>query len=207
MGEVVEPVALGGERAGGDLVQERLPDVGQRAVDQRDPRPAAPAEAVAEPGREHEAAGAAADDHDVVGKGGGRRRGHGRLRARRQLRGPGETVRQRGAGQFAAGLNHRVPPRDRRERATARATISGPGGRVSDASTRRGRLQSQLYVASMLRCNNKARIAPVVSSVLHGCPVRAKLQCFRRAEWCATEGHAQMMMLHCKISGSNRARR
>jgi hypothetical protein len=45
--EIIEPVTFGSERAGGDLVQQRLPDVGQRAVDQRDPRLAAPAEPVA----------------------------------------------------------------------------------------------------------------------------------------------------------------
>ena len=65
MREVVEAIGLDRQRAGRDLVQQRLPDVGQRAVDERDARPLAAPEPIAEPGREHEPAGAAAHDHDA----------------------------------------------------------------------------------------------------------------------------------------------
>ena len=64
--EVVEAVGVDPQRAGGDLVQQRLPHVDQRAIDQRHPGLAAPGEATAELGREHQAAGAAAHDHEVV---------------------------------------------------------------------------------------------------------------------------------------------
>ncbi len=64
--QIVEAIGSGVQRARGDLVQQRLPDVRQHAVDQRDPRLAAPAEPVAELGREDQAAGTAADDDDVV---------------------------------------------------------------------------------------------------------------------------------------------
>ena len=66
MGEVVEAVRIDAQGAGRDLVQQRLPDVDQRAVDQRDPGLAVPAQPIAELGREHQAARAAADHDDVV---------------------------------------------------------------------------------------------------------------------------------------------
>ena len=64
--QIVEAVGSGLQRARGDLVQQRLPDVRQHAVHERDPRLAAPAEPIAELGREDQAAGTAADDDDVV---------------------------------------------------------------------------------------------------------------------------------------------
>ena len=59
-------VAADVHAAGGDLVQERLPDVRARLLDERDLRLALASELVAEPGRELEAAGAAAHDDDVM---------------------------------------------------------------------------------------------------------------------------------------------
>ena len=64
--EVVELVLVEIHAARGDLVQQRLPQVGARAVDERHLAPAAAAERVAEPRRELQAAGAAADDDDAV---------------------------------------------------------------------------------------------------------------------------------------------
>ena len=52
--------------AGGDLVQLGFPDVGARAVDQRDVGLAAPPQCVAEARGEFEATGAAADDDDSM---------------------------------------------------------------------------------------------------------------------------------------------
>lgn len=66
MAEVDHVVRMRPHGADRHLVQQRLPDMGQHAVDQRDPSALAPAEAPAEPGREHEPAGPAADDHDTV---------------------------------------------------------------------------------------------------------------------------------------------
>jgi hypothetical protein len=83
--EVVETVGLGAQGAGGDLVQQRFPDVGERAVHQGDPRLALPAESAAELGREDEAARAAADHDDVVRRG-KLRVGAGRLPRRRRRR-------------------------------------------------------------------------------------------------------------------------
>ena len=54
------------ERADRDLVQQRLPDVGEVDVDQGDLRLLAPAQRVAKLGGEHEPTGAAADDDDVM---------------------------------------------------------------------------------------------------------------------------------------------
>ena len=56
------------KRARRDFVQQRLPDVDQRAVDQRDPGLAVPAQPIAELGREHQAARAATDHDNVVGR-------------------------------------------------------------------------------------------------------------------------------------------
>ncbi len=64
--EVIELVLVGIHAAGGDFVQERLPQVRARAVDERDHRALPAPERVAEPGCELEPAGAAADDHYVV---------------------------------------------------------------------------------------------------------------------------------------------
>src|SRR6185437_4664304 len=66
------------DRARGDLVEEGLPDMRALAVEQGDPGAPMPAEAAAEPGRELEAAGAAADDDDAMWVAAGRdRRAHG----------------------------------------------------------------------------------------------------------------------------------
>jgi hypothetical protein len=64
--KVVDLVRPRVHAAGGDLVQLRLPDVGAVTVDERHVHRAA--DAVAKPGRELEAAGAAADDHDAVAR-------------------------------------------------------------------------------------------------------------------------------------------
>ena len=64
---IFELVAVDVHAAGGDLVQQRLPDVRARALDERDLAPCRlRAELVAEPRRELEPAGAAADDDDVM---------------------------------------------------------------------------------------------------------------------------------------------
>ncbi len=115
MGEVVEPVGIGAQRAGRDLVQQRLPDVAQRAVDQRDPRAATAAETVAEPARQHQPAGAAADDHDV------RRHGDLCLRERRGgvRRARCRAIERQGGGlpgQAADLLRHQFSPRRGRSR-------------------------------------------------------------------------------------------
>jgi len=44
MGEIVQAVGLDRQRAGGDLVQQRLPQMGARAIDERDACAAAAAE-------------------------------------------------------------------------------------------------------------------------------------------------------------------
>ncbi len=59
-------VASGIHAAGRDFVQQRLPDVRARPIDERDLCLAASAELVAELRREFETAGAAADDDDVM---------------------------------------------------------------------------------------------------------------------------------------------
>src|SRR5215207_9686267 len=64
--KVVDLVRPRVHAAGGDLVQLWLPDVGAMTVDERHVRRAA--DAVAKPGRELEAAGAAADDDDAVAR-------------------------------------------------------------------------------------------------------------------------------------------
>ena len=69
LGEVVELVVVLVHAAGGHLVQQRLPQVRARAVDERDARPPLRAEPVAEAGGELESARAAADDHDAVPRG------------------------------------------------------------------------------------------------------------------------------------------
>jgi len=52
--------------AGGDLVQQRLPQMGARAIDQRDLGAVARAQPVAQPGRKLQPAGAATDDDNAV---------------------------------------------------------------------------------------------------------------------------------------------
>ena len=64
--EVVELVRVHVHAAGGDLVQERLPQVRAAAVDEGDAGLRAVAVAVAQLRRELEPAGAAADHHDAV---------------------------------------------------------------------------------------------------------------------------------------------
>src|SRR5208282_107746 len=66
LGQVVELVVAHVHAAGRDLVEERLPQMGARLVDERDLGAAAPAEAVAEARRELEPAGTAAHDDDAV---------------------------------------------------------------------------------------------------------------------------------------------
>ena len=74
--EIVEVVRVGVHPAGRDLVQQRLPDVRGVAVDERHLHAPVAAVAVAELGRERQAARPAADDDDaMLGDGRGR---HGR---------------------------------------------------------------------------------------------------------------------------------
>ncbi len=60
-----------------ELVQQRLPHVGARSVDERDVRAALPAEPVAQARDKLEPSGAAADDHDAVRALSGQGRGAG----------------------------------------------------------------------------------------------------------------------------------
>ena len=84
LGEVVELVAVGVHAAGGNLVQQRLPHVRARALDERDLGLVLAAELVAELGDELEPAGAAADDEDAVQARRARRHGGGGRRAWRR---------------------------------------------------------------------------------------------------------------------------
>ena len=65
-GEVIEVVRVGVHPAGGDLVQQRLPDVRRVAVDQRHLHAPVAAVAVAQLGRERQAARASADDDNAM---------------------------------------------------------------------------------------------------------------------------------------------
>lgn len=67
LGDVVQLVLGGVERAGGDFVQQGFPDVGEVGVDQGDLGLAAFTQGAAETGGELQPAGAAADDHDAMG--------------------------------------------------------------------------------------------------------------------------------------------
>src|SRR5262249_24823937 len=66
LGEVVDLLHSEIEAAGGDLVQQRLPQVGPAPVDPRDMRPAALAQPVAEPRYQLEPAGPSADHDDAM---------------------------------------------------------------------------------------------------------------------------------------------
>ena len=63
---VVEVVRVGVHAPGRHFMQQRLPDVGGIAVDQRHPHRALATVAVTEPGRQRQAAGTTADDHDSM---------------------------------------------------------------------------------------------------------------------------------------------
>ena len=65
--DVVELVGRGIQRAGGDLVQQGLPDVRQVGVDQGDAGLAALAKGLTQAGSKLQAAGAAADDYNAMG--------------------------------------------------------------------------------------------------------------------------------------------
>ena len=65
LGEIVERVVVEVHAAGGDLVQQRLPEVGARRSISVMLGLAALAQLVAQPGRQLQAGGAAADDDDV----------------------------------------------------------------------------------------------------------------------------------------------
>jgi hypothetical protein len=54
------------QRADGNLMQQRLPDMGEIAVDQGDLRLPAPAQLAAQRGGQHEATGPAAHNHNVM---------------------------------------------------------------------------------------------------------------------------------------------
>jgi hypothetical protein len=66
LGEVIELVPGHVHAAGGDFVQQRLPQMGARLVDERDLGAMTPPELVAEASDELEPAGAAADHDDAV---------------------------------------------------------------------------------------------------------------------------------------------
>ena len=69
LGHVVELVFGGIERTGRHFVQQRLPDVRQVGVDQGDVGVLALAQAFTQAGRQFQAAGAAADNHDAMSHG------------------------------------------------------------------------------------------------------------------------------------------
>ncbi len=64
--QVVEVVRVRVHAPGRDLVQQWLPQVRGILVDQRDVRAPAPTEALAQPRRQRQAAGATADDDDAM---------------------------------------------------------------------------------------------------------------------------------------------
>ena len=64
--DVIEFVLGAAQAPRGDGMQQRLPDVGAAAVDERDPRAVLAAEAVAELRRQLQSGGAAADNDDMV---------------------------------------------------------------------------------------------------------------------------------------------
>src|SRR3989338_6587299 len=66
LGDVINVVLVRVEGPGRDLVQQRLPQVGEVGVHERHVRLPAPAEAVAEPRRELDPAGAAADNDNAM---------------------------------------------------------------------------------------------------------------------------------------------
>ena len=66
LGEIIQLMLRDVHAAGGDFVEQRLPQMRARLLDQRDVGAAAPPERVAEPRRELEPAGPAADDDDAV---------------------------------------------------------------------------------------------------------------------------------------------
>ena len=84
LGEIVELVPGNVHAAGGDFVQQRLPQMGARLVDERDLGAVAPAELIAEASDELEPAGAAADHDDAVEV--AARRGFRRQSIRRRAR-------------------------------------------------------------------------------------------------------------------------
>ncbi|MNC12755.1 hypothetical protein D3C75_604810 [compost metagenome] len=69
LGDIVQLVLRGVQRAGGHLVQQWFPDVGEVGVNQGDARLATLAQAAAKAGGQFDPAGAAADNHDVMGHG------------------------------------------------------------------------------------------------------------------------------------------
>ncbi|MNN26956.1 hypothetical protein D3C81_1404770 [compost metagenome] len=66
LGDIVQLILRGVERAGGHFVQQGFPDVGEIGVDQGDLGLAAFTQGAAEPGRELQPAGAAADNYDAM---------------------------------------------------------------------------------------------------------------------------------------------
>ena len=64
--EVIQIVLVEVHAAGGDLVQQRFPQMSARTVDERDLRAALASELVAQTRRELEATGAATDDYDLM---------------------------------------------------------------------------------------------------------------------------------------------
>ena len=115
--EVVEAVVLGVERAGGDLVQQRLPDVDAVALDQRRLDDGRGGEASPRRRHELEAAGAAADHDDAVGNGAR----HGGRMARRGGR---ANRRRRAAVEPARFLRNMQGPSEAKEPECAVYTIS-----------------------------------------------------------------------------------
>ena len=67
LGQIVERMVVEVHAAGGDLVQQRLPQMGARLLDQRDLGLAAPAQLVAQPSHQLEPAGAATHHDDAMG--------------------------------------------------------------------------------------------------------------------------------------------
>ena len=69
LGHVVQFIFRGVQRAGGHFVQQWLPDVREVGVDQGDVGLLALAQAFTQAGRQFQAAGATADNHDAMSHG------------------------------------------------------------------------------------------------------------------------------------------
>ncbi len=91
LGEIVELVPGNVHAAGGDFMEQRLPQMGARLLDQRDVGAAVPAQRIAEPGDEFEPPGASAHDDDAMQA--GARHSHNRPGVRRRDRHGGSPCR------------------------------------------------------------------------------------------------------------------
>ena len=108
LGEIVELVPRHVHAAGGNFVQQRLPQMGARLVDERDLGAVAAPELIAEASDELEPAGAAADHDDTVERSGWFGR-NGRLAGGRDRHAPAPSGRGQGlrlrASQYRSRLS------------------------------------------------------------------------------------------------------